>query len=211
MRGIFQNAGQNCIGIERLLVHVDQYDELHALLSERAARLRVGAVMAQSPEGHLPTVDVGAMINDRNFEHLRGVMDDAVAGHATLDVGGGPYTHPYHEHGAYFTPTVVGDPHPDSRIVKEEVFAPIATLITYESVDEAIALANGTRYGLGASVFGTHQDECYKVAKRLDVGMVAVNDFAVFYVRLYRVLLHMATDMPRSSSRRNMTLHRSVY
>jgi acyl-CoA reductase-like NAD-dependent aldehyde dehydrogenase len=62
------------------------------------------------------------------------------------------------------------------------VFAPIATLMTYETVDEAIEIANSTRYGLGASVFGTHQDECYKVAKRLHAGMVAVNDFAVFYV-----------------------------
>jgi acyl-CoA reductase-like NAD-dependent aldehyde dehydrogenase len=120
MRGIFQNAGQNCIGIERVLVHADQYDELHTMLAERASRLRVGAVMAQSPEGHLPTVDVGAMINGANFERLRTIVDDAVAGHATVDVGGGPYTHPYHEHGTYFTPTVIGDPHQDTKITKEE-------------------------------------------------------------------------------------------
>jgi hypothetical protein len=63
------------------------------------------------------------------------------------------------------------------------VFAPIATLMSYENVDEAIAIANSTRYGLAASVFGTHQDECYKVAQKLDVGMVSINDFAVFYVR----------------------------
>lgn len=62
------------------------------------------------------------------------------------------------------------------------VFAPIATILTYETIEEAVAIANGTRYGLGASVFGTHQDECYKVAQRLEVGMVAINDFASFYV-----------------------------
>jgi acyl-CoA reductase-like NAD-dependent aldehyde dehydrogenase len=120
MRGIYQNAGQNCIGIERLIVHTDQYDELHAMISERAAKLRVGAVMAQSPEGHLPTVDVGAMINGNSFHNLQAIMDDAVQGHASIDVGGGPYTHPYHEHGTYFTPTVIGDPHQESRIAREE-------------------------------------------------------------------------------------------
>jgi acyl-CoA reductase-like NAD-dependent aldehyde dehydrogenase len=120
MRGIYQNAGQNCIGIERLIVHTDQYDELLSIISERAAKLRVGAVMAESPEGHLPTVDVGAMINGNNFDYLRTIMDDSIAGNATIDVGGGPYTHPYHEHGTYFTPTVIGDPHQKSRIANEE-------------------------------------------------------------------------------------------
>lgn len=61
-------------------------------------------------------------------------------------------------------------------------FAPIAMLMRYETVEDAIEIANGTRYGLGASVFGPDQDECLKVAKRLECGMVSVNDFAVTYV-----------------------------
>lgn len=120
MRGIYQNAGQNCIGIERLIVHADQYDELYALICERANKLRVGAVMAQSPEGHLPTVDVGAMINGANFEKLGQIIQDAHTNNATVDVGGGPYTHPYHHHGSYFVPTVIGDPAPGARIANEE-------------------------------------------------------------------------------------------
>ena len=63
------------------------------------------------------------------------------------------------------------------------VFAPIATLMRYDTVEDAIEIANGTRYGLGASVFGPDQEECLRVAKRLECGMVSVNDFAVFYVR----------------------------
>lgn len=62
------------------------------------------------------------------------------------------------------------------------VFAPVALLMPYSTVEEAIDIANGTRYGLGASVFGPDQDECLKVAKQLDCGMVSINDFAVFYV-----------------------------
>ena len=62
------------------------------------------------------------------------------------------------------------------------VFAPVALLMNYENVEDAIEVANGTRYGLGASVFGPDQDECLKVAKRLECGMVSINDFGVFYV-----------------------------
>lgn len=63
-----------------------------------------------------------------------------------------------------------------------EVFAPIALLIRYDDIDDAITIANGTRYGLGASVFGPHQDLCIEVAKELHCGMVSVNDFGVYYV-----------------------------
>ena len=62
------------------------------------------------------------------------------------------------------------------------VFAPIGLIMKYETVEQAIEIANSTRYGLGASVFGPVRDECLKVAKRLQCGMVAVNDFGVFYV-----------------------------
>jgi len=62
------------------------------------------------------------------------------------------------------------------------VFAPIALLMPYETVEEAIEIANSTKYGLGASVFGPDQEDCLKVAKRLECGMVSINDFGVFYV-----------------------------
>ena len=62
------------------------------------------------------------------------------------------------------------------------VFAPIALIMPYETVEEAVEIANGTRYGLGASVFGPDQEDCVKVAKQLECGMVSVNDFGVFYV-----------------------------
>lgn len=65
------------------------------------------------------------------------------------------------------------------------VFAPVATILTYETLDEAVELANNTRYGLGASVFGPDQDRCYQLAQRLECGMVAINDFAVYYVSPY--------------------------
>lgn len=63
------------------------------------------------------------------------------------------------------------------------VFAPIALLMKYDDIEDAITIANGTRYGLGASVFGPDQEECMRVAMHLECGMVSVNDFGVFYVR----------------------------
>ncbi len=65
-----------------------------------------------------------------------------------------------------------------------EVFAPVALLMPYENIEDAIDIANGTRYGLGASVFGPDQGLCIQVAKKLECGMVSVNDFGVFYVRV---------------------------
>ena len=67
-------------------------------------------------------------------------------------------------------------------------FAPIALLIKYDDIEEAVNIANGTKYGLGASVFGPDQRDCIAVAKRLECGMVSVNDFGVFYVSSPRFL-----------------------
>ena len=64
------------------------------------------------------------------------------------------------------------------------MFAPIAAIIKYDTIEEAISIANGTRYGLGASVFGPDQEKCVElVAKKLECGMVSINDFAVFYLK----------------------------
>ena len=74
------------------------------------------------------------------------------------------------------------------------MFAPIALLIRYDDIDEAIKIANGTRYGLGASVFGPHQDLCLEVARELECGMVSINDFGVFYVSFNPWLSIKVTD-----------------
>jgi len=68
--------------------------------------------------------------------------------------------------------------------MNDTVFAPVAVLMPYETVQEAVAIANGTRYGLGASVFGPDQSECIDIAKQLECGMVSINDFGVFYVSI---------------------------
>ncbi|KAJ7349173.1 Aldehyde/histidinol dehydrogenase [Mycena albidolilacea] len=181
MRGIFQNVGQNCIGIERLIVHSSQHDELYDMLQKRIEMLRLGSVLSKQDSGFVNTVDCGAMISRDRFESLSTVIQEA--DDAGADVHGGKkYEHVYQDQGYYFQPTIVGPVKPEMRIAREELFAPVATLMPYDTVEEAIELANGTRYGLGASVFGPSQDMCIKVAKRLECGMVSVNDFGVFYL-----------------------------
>ncbi|KAF9533521.1 meiotic sister-chromatid recombination aldehyde dehydrogenase [Crepidotus variabilis] len=181
LRGVYQNMGQNCIGIERLIVHQDQYDDLFAIFEDRVTRMRVGSVMSTQQAGYLSTVDGGAMVTGDRFAGLEKLIKDATEGGA-IAIGGQEYKHTYHENGYYFQPTVLGLVDTSMDIAHQEVFAPIALLMPYETIDEAIEIANGTRYGLGASVFGPDQEDCMKVAQELHCGMVSINDFAVYYM-----------------------------
>jgi len=180
--GYSQNAGQNCIGLERIIVHESQYDELYKMMVDRAMELRLGSALAMPNDGFVPVVDCGAMINSDRLANLERIINDARESAASVDGEGKRYNHPYLEHGSYFEPTVIGNPDPFSEVAQVEMFAPVVVIMKYETIEEAIDLANGTRYGLGASVFGPDQDECVKVAKKLQCGMVAINDFAVFYM-----------------------------
>ncbi|KZS93340.1 meiotic sister-chromatid recombination aldehyde dehydrogenase [Sistotremastrum niveocremeum HHB9708] len=182
MRGVFQNAGQNCIGIERFIVHSSQHDELVRTLTERTKRLRFGSVMSPSAEGYIAPVDCGAMISRDRFSELERLINNAVEEGASLETGGSRWKHVYLEEGAYFSGTVLGNVENGMEIAQTELFAPVALVLKYDTIQEAIDIANGTRFGLGASVFGPDQNLCLKVARRLDCGMVAVNDFAIFYL-----------------------------
>ncbi|KAH8120042.1 meiotic sister-chromatid recombination aldehyde dehydrogenase [Phellopilus nigrolimitatus] len=181
MRGIFQNSGQNCIGLERLIVHSSQHDELLEMITERTKNLRLGSAL-HSTDGFIAPVDCGSMVSNDRFDELERTINEAVEDGAQLTVGGTRWKHAYLEGGAYFGATVIGDVHQGMEIAQKELFAPIALLMKYDELEDAIELANGTRYGLGASVFGPDQEECLKIAKRLECGMVSVNDFAVFYL-----------------------------
>jgi acyl-CoA reductase-like NAD-dependent aldehyde dehydrogenase len=114
-----QNAGQNCIGIERLIVHADQYDELYKMLRERIDKLRCGSVMSPSAEGYLTPVDVGSMINDDRFDGLEAWIKEAEDDGAQVH-GGGKYHHVYCEHGTYFKPALVGITNGAPEITKHE-------------------------------------------------------------------------------------------
>lgn len=173
LRGTFQASGQNCIGIERIIVGPGHYDRLVSLLEPRVKALRLGQ-----------DKDVGAMISDASFGRLEGLVGDAILKGARVLAGGKRYIHPDHPNGHYFTPTLVVDVTPDMEIAREECFGPIMVIMRAPSskAEDILALANAPDFGLGSSVFGRESDPVLKaIVRGLRAGMVAVNDFAVFY------------------------------
>lgn len=176
IRGVFQSAGQNCIGIERIITLPKSYGALIRILEPRIPALRVGNAL-DDPDG----VDVGAMISDVSFKRLETLIRDAVNQGARCLVGGKQHIHPKYPKGHYFSPTLLVDVTPRMQIAQEEVFGPICLLMRASSVEDAIAIANSTWYALGASVFGTKKRDLDKCVAEVHAGMVAVNDFAVFY------------------------------
>ncbi|KAK0390889.1 hypothetical protein NLU13_0392 [Sarocladium strictum] len=172
LRGTFQAAGQNCIGIERVIA-AGVYDELVSMLEPRVKALRLG-----------PEADVGAMISDSSFDRLEKLIDEAVSQGARLLAGGKRHNHPDHPKGHYFQPTLLVDVTPDMAIAQNECFAPVLALFRAPSSSPAdiLALANAPDFGLGASVHGSERDPAMQpIIKGVRSGMVAVNDFAVYY------------------------------
>jgi acyl-CoA reductase-like NAD-dependent aldehyde dehydrogenase len=176
IRGVFQSAGQNCIGIERIICLPRIYEVMVKRLEPIIQQLRVGSALDSSQ------VDVGACITSANFDKLEDLISDAVKQGARLLVGGKRYNHPDFPHGHYFSPTLLVDVTPTMRIARTELFAPVCVLMRADSVDHAISIANGNEYALGASVFGTRNQDLEKAARELKAGMVAINDFAAFYM-----------------------------
>ncbi|KAF3902398.1 Omega-crystallin [Dactylellina cionopaga] len=122
------------------------------------------------------------MISDVGFERLEGLVNSAVKQGAKLLVGGKRLVHPKYPRGHYFYPTLLVDVTMDMDIAKEEVFGPVCVLMKAQNVTHAIQIANSTEYGLGGSVFGRNKIDLNRVANEMKCGMVAVNDFAVFYL-----------------------------
>ena len=175
MRGTFQSAGQNCIGIERIVACPSSYDRLVALLTPKIKALKIGNALTE--EG----IDVGAMVSAATFSKLETLIAEAVAQGATLVHGGKQYTHPAFPAGHYFAPTLLTDVTPSMRIASEELFAPVCVLMRASSIAHAVEIANSTPYALGCSVFGPASCGLDAVARKVEAGMVAINDFAAFY------------------------------
>lgn len=183
MRGTFQSAGQNCIGIERIIALPAIYDLLIEKLEPKIRALRLGSITLHShAEGD---VDMGSMISPASFPRLEALISSAVSAGAKLHTGGTRYHHPKYRHGHYFLPTLLSNVTPDMELAQTELFAPICTVMRAESASHAIDLANSTAYGLGASVFGSptsrNRPILRRIAKEVKSGMVSINDFGAYY------------------------------
>lgn len=186
MRGVFQSSGQNCVGIERIVAMPAAYKILIGLLEPRIRLLRPGHDL--DPQHDKSTgVDIGALISSASFDRLEDLIAEARGQGARLLVGGHRFSHERYPAGQYFAPTMIVDVTPHMRIASEELFAPVCVMMRASNVDEVVHITNATIYGLGCSVFGptsssAARDNLRHVTRSAKAGMVAVNDFAAYYV-----------------------------
>jgi acyl-CoA reductase-like NAD-dependent aldehyde dehydrogenase len=166
--GGFANAGQTCSGIERVYVMRDVAERFVKGVVEGARRLRVGDPMEWSTE-------IGPMVSRERFEAVRDLVDDAVAHGATLHCGG-PVDVAAHPRASFYAPAVLTGVTHDMRVMRAEIFGPVVPIVTVDSEEEAIALANDSKFGLGASVWTMNRAKGERMARRVQSGMVWVND-----------------------------------
>ena len=165
--GSMINSGQTCGALKRLYVHEDDLDSTVAALSAFAANIKMGDGM---DEGSM----LGPLQNERQFKRVIELVEDAKANGGTCVTGGEPTGGPN-----YFYPvTFVTGVSDGVRLVDEEQFGPVLPIITYTDLDDAIARANGTDFGLDASVWGSDAEETARVAALLEAGTVYVNKHA---------------------------------
>ncbi|MEU0463837.1 2-hydroxymuconic semialdehyde dehydrogenase [Amycolatopsis sp. NPDC006131] len=168
-RSVFTNTGQVCLCTERVYVQRPVFDEVVAALAERAAALRLGR-----PEEAETTT--GPLISTEHREKVLGYYRLAEETGAQAVVGGAvPRLGAGLDGGAWIEPTLWTGAGNDNRLLREEIFGPVAALVPFDTEDEAVALANDTSYGLAATVLTTDLDRGHRVAGRMRVGISWVN------------------------------------
>jgi acyl-CoA reductase-like NAD-dependent aldehyde dehydrogenase len=162
--GAFANAGQVCASVERAYVHESVASQFLDKVVQQAQALRTGR---HDEDG----VDVGPLVSQRQFDIVKGLVDDAVAAGATILTGG-----PDPRGGSFYRPTVLVGVTPEMRIMREEIFGPVLPVLTIRGEDEAIDSANDSEFGLSASVWTRSVRRATRIAERLHVGSVWIND-----------------------------------
>lgn len=163
----FLNSGQTCLALTRLLVHRSQYAEAVEYAKAAAERFTLG-------DPFDPATKLGPMTSAAHRDRVRGYIDRGVAEGARL-VTGGSSSPDGLATGYFVRPTVFADVKPDMTIAQEEIFGPVLCIISYDTDDDAVAIANGTVYGLAAGVWSSDQDRAYTLARRIRAGQVDVN------------------------------------
>lgn len=166
--GGFANAGQSGAAIERIYVMREVFEPFISALVSGATRLRLGNPLGWETE-------IGPLTSREQFEHVRALVDEAVADGAQLRCGG-PVQPPPGCSGPFFAPAVLTGVSQRMRIMREEIFGPVLAVVAVESEDEAVSLANDTPFGLGASVWTRDRSKGELFARELQAGMVWIND-----------------------------------
>ena len=168
--GFLLGSGQICISGTRLFVHESIHDELVARMVELVGNLKAGSQFA-------PETTLGPMAYREHYERVLGYVESGKAEGATLACGGGPLQVDEYSDAMFVQPTIFTDVTPDMKIYNEEIFGPVLSVIKYSDVEDAIALANDSCYGLSAGVWTGDPIGAQAVAQRLEAGTVWVNDW----------------------------------
>ena len=165
-RHAFVNAGQVCISCQRVYVARSIYEEFCGVAAEAAENFQSGDLMDVHTQ-------IGPMISEREAQRIEAWVDEAEDEGARVLSGG-------NRSGAFYEPTVLTDVTPAMKIVSEEAFAPVFSIIPYDTIEEAVAAVNASRYGLQAGVFTRSLAVAHYCAEHLEVGGVIIGDGATF-------------------------------
>lgn len=170
VQGSYKNSGQRCTAVKRMLVQASVASRFTELVVEKTLRWKHG-----DPSD--PAMDMGTVIDEQAALHFERVVDEAVSQGARVLAG-------HRREGALFAPTVLDKVRPEMTVVREETFGPVSPIVTFRDIDEAIAISNGTAYGLSSGICTDRMDYATRFAQELAVGTVNVWEVPGYRIEL---------------------------
>ena len=165
VKGRFINCGQSCIASKRFIIAKKVAEEFIEKFVQKSEKLRIGDPLSDD-------TDMGPLVNSTSLENIESIVKESIKDGAQLLIGGEKVD----RKGYFYKPTIIKDVSPKMRIAQEEVFGPVAPIITVDNETEAIKLANDTEYGLGASIWTRDLDKAEKLSMSIQSGIVTVNN-----------------------------------
>ena len=172
--GAFRNAGQMCWAGSKLLVHESIAASFLAKLKEHAEKLRVGPGLKED-------VEMGPLVSREHAANVAKAIEEGIAKGSKVLAGGRRPEASDLANGNFILPTILEDPPQNARVAREEVFGPVLAAWDFNELDEAIARANDTPYGLAAGVWTQDVVKAHTIARRLKAGMVSINEYPVTF------------------------------
>jgi acyl-CoA reductase-like NAD-dependent aldehyde dehydrogenase len=170
---IYANKGEVCSAGSRLLLHEDIYDEFVGRLVDKAGQMRVGNPLD-------PKTEMGAQISQTQLDRILGYVESGKQQGARLLCGGERDTEGEKARGFFMKPTVFGDVKPDMKIAQEEIFGPVLSVMKFKDEAEAVAISNGTIYGLVSAVWTRDVRRAHRLARQIKAGVVWINTYNGF-------------------------------